>query len=295
MENVVVCGQSPTTRWVTAQLLGSSLRLNVWLDTPDGEALDMAGLRALSAMGDNRLHKGTAKSVAAADLLVMTDFAIGDPESVRAANLAGLRRVFNAVMSAGFSGQVVVAMQEVELMTYFAQRFSGLPKSAIIGTGTAAVTLVFEQFLAHALNVPMGKVTAYAVGTATNYVLLWSRAYIGTTPVLSLAKDDALVDLMEQAGAACADFAAAASEPVTARVCERLVQALAGAQILWPVTAVVPDGECAWSMPMRVDENGVTQLAAVSGTEQEKTALALITDALSASIATIESGDANES
>ena len=37
---------------------------------------------------------------------------------------------------AGFTGRIIVAMTRDELFTYFAQRFSGVNKSQVVGLGT---------------------------------------------------------------------------------------------------------------------------------------------------------------
>lgn len=294
MQKVVVCGESTATQVIVAKLLQSRLVLSVLLDTPAPESVGLSGLSALAAISENSFQKATPKQMADADVLVVTDFAEGDAEAVRQANLTGMRRLFKAAMAAGFAGRLLVATQESELCTYFAQRFSGLKAENVLGVGTLGLTRCFERALASAFDVPAGAVTAYAIGTQTDFTLLWSRAYIGATAVMSLLQDvDDAASLMGQVQAACEAFAKTADVYSFSGLVERLIAATAGSALIAPVAVRYDEGErpLVYSRPVQIDRRGITPVAKVSGTEAERQALAAVLDRLSAQIAAIEAGE----
>ncbi|WP_225047342.1 lactate dehydrogenase [Lacticaseibacillus kribbianus] len=290
MQKVVVCGQSTVTVRVCERLIQSPLPLGVALEATDAAALDFERLAALALLGANDFAKATAKSLASADVLIFTDYGDEPAEAVRGENVARMRRVLNAAMAAGFGGVVLVATREAAVGTYFAQRISGLPKADVFGVGTLALSACFERFLATRFAVPLSAVTAYAVGTQQDYVLLWSRAYIGTTPALSLMKDLDAGAIMQDALGACDAFAAATGAAVWAAAVERLLAALAGDALLAPVTTLVDrdDGPLAIAQPMLVDGRGATLLAPVTGDNAEQDELAAIEAKVLAKLSTID-------
>lgn len=290
MKKVVVCGQSVATAEIASRLIQSRLPLAVMVSAAQPEALCLAALSALSAVCDNPFSKATPKQFATADVLVLTDYAeAGD----LTANLAGMRKVINEAMAAGFAGKVIVAMQASELGTYFAQRFSGLPKTAVLGLGTMALTQCFERQIANAFDVPADAVTAYAVGTQQDFALLWSRAFIGATAVMSLLQGEDGAALMAQCTEACTTFAEHVDATVAGRLVERLLAALFGRALIAPVASLY-DNEAkptVYARPVQIDARGVTPAFEVKGSEAENTQLEACLTRLAAQIAAVEAGE----
>lgn len=294
MQKVVVCGDTAATQDIAAKLIQSRLPLTVLLDAPDADKVGMDGLIALAAVSENPLQKATPKQLADTDVLVITDFADGAAEMVQAANLAGMRRVLKSAMGVGFAGKVLVATQESELCTYFAQRFSGLKANAVMGIGTMGLTRCFEHSLAREFDVPAGAVTAYVIGTQPDFTLLWSRAYIGATTVMSLLQEtDDAAGLMTRVQAACQAYARAADGHSFCGLIERLLAANAGSALIAPVAVRYDEGDqpLVYSRPVQIDRRGVTAVASVSGSEAEQQSLAEALTRLSAQIAAIEAGE----
>ncbi|WP_179395305.1 lactate dehydrogenase [Lacticaseibacillus absianus] len=290
MQRVVVCGQSRATACVAATLIQSDLALALAVETPEPGAVALPALEALATLGANQIQKATPKVLGMADVLVFTDYSDAPAAAQRASTVAQMRKVLNTAMAAGFGGVVLVATQESAVGTFFAQRISGLPKTSVLGVGTQALTACFRRFLATRLAVPVDTVTAYAVGTQRDYALLWSRAYVGATPVLSLLKDGDPAALMGDAVQACQAFADAADEFVIAASVRRLIAALAGDALLTPVATLVDAAETplALSQPMLIDARGVTQVARVSGSDAEQQEVAAITAGVMAKLTEIQ-------
>lgn len=188
MQRVVVSGASIGTQGLLETLIASQLLLTVGCYEPDESLIDMVGLTALSQICQNTFAKVTPKVLKAADILILTDTGSPDADDFIETNIAAIRKVLNSAMAAGFTGRIIVAMTRDELFTYFAQRFSGVNKSQVVGLGTFGATWRFEQFLAARLAVPAKHVTAYVVGTRQAPVLIWSRAYVGANAGFALIK-----------------------------------------------------------------------------------------------------------
>ncbi|WP_125703177.1 Rossmann-fold NAD(P)-binding domain-containing protein [Lacticaseibacillus daqingensis] len=287
MQRVVVCGQNTSVGVVCAHLIARELAMRVAVAPASQMSLD--ALQALATLHGVVLQKSTPKVLGAADILIFTDYSPAADEHGRSVTVAGMRQVLNTAMAAGFGGIVVVATRDSAVGTFFAQRISGLPKASVIGVGTLAVTRVFTRFLATQLQVPEAAVTAYAVGTQQAYALLWSRAYVGATPVLSLLKDRDPAALMGAAIAACERFAQAADDTVMATAVGRILTALAGEAMLTPVTTLVTRGTAALALaqPMLVDARGATLLAPIVGADAEEQQLDAIAAGVQAKLMSI--------
>lgn len=134
MRKVVICGQSQLTTAVIKTLIESSLPLELSILSSDVPA--EASLDLLSQMGHNPIVKLTAKGWGEVDALVVTDFGDATGSDFQQTMLEQLRKVMSTAMAAGFQGKVLIAAHEDAVLTYFAQRFSGLAKETVIGLGT---------------------------------------------------------------------------------------------------------------------------------------------------------------
>ncbi|WP_461215388.1 lactate dehydrogenase [Lacticaseibacillus sp. GG6-2] len=293
MQKIVVCGQSRLTITVLERLLRSQLALSIAVPAESEASLPMATLTVIAGMTTNELLKATAKTWATTDVLVITDYGEIDVEGWQRSMLAQLRKVIGVAMAAGFAGKILMVTHDDVVMTYFAQRFSGLAKSTVVGLGTIGVTGCFERTLADQLHVPRSRVTAYALGTAVTPVLMWSRAYVGTTPVLSLLQptDGQPDPLLATATAACTAYGQADGALLWPPLVERVIAAFAGEALLAPLVTI---DETVAATPVLVNETGVKRLASLHGAEAEEAALVTIQTQTNATIAAIEKGAGDE-
>lgn len=291
MQKIVVCGQSRATVAITAHLLRQTQRFEVALAALDLEALEMASLAVLSTLGANQFAKATSKTLGEADILVITDYGSYGTNDWREQMLAQMRKVISNAMAAGFQGKILVAAHEDGLMTYFAQRFSGLAKTVVFGLGTMGLTSCFEKTVATALSVPRAAVTAYVVGGLMTPVYVWSRAYVAATPLLSLLQPESgqAHPLLSAVPQACAAFAAADAAMLWPSLVVRVLAALAGEVLLAPLTVITARGT--YATPMLADADGVRPLADLTGAEAEEAALETLLVDQAAVITAIEKGE----
>ncbi|KRM88000.1 hypothetical protein [Lacticaseibacillus thailandensis] len=298
MQTVVVYGNSPTTTATIAALMHLDDGLVVTVPDDSNGAL-FNDLVALGGMGHNTLAKATPKVVAEADLLVFTDTLPADADAddanaLTAANIKMVREALNGAMANGFTGTLLVATTRDELLTYFAQRFSGVASDHVLGVGTAAHSLFTANRIAQELNVPVHNVAVDVVGTATDYQVLWSRAAVSTVPLLSMVQNDAAkvsAEIIQTVNRELQQFAAGIGAAVTADVVARIAAVLLSTQTdIVPLTLI--DGTGAGltvvARPAVVGRQHVQVLPRVAGAQAEEEALKEITDRVLAAIHDIE-------
>lgn len=294
MQKIVVCGQSRLTQNVVAALIQCDLTLSVALSAPDPMAIAADSFTVMSQLGGNDYQKATAKTFEQADVLVITDYGEFGDSDWQDEMLLQMRKVLGVAMGAGFGGKLVIATHLNGLMTYFAQRFSGLGKDTVMGLGTMGNTAVFEHAVAATLDVPRGEVTAYVVGSLQTPVLMWSRAYVAATPLLSLLQpvDGQPHPLMQQATEAVVQFAGADAALLWPPLVVQVLAALAGdAQIL---TLSVFDADAVVATPVLINATGIESHVTLRGSDAEQGAWQEVIATLQTQIDAIENGGTNE-
>jgi L-lactate dehydrogenase len=84
----------------------------------------------------------------------------------------------------GLRGLLVIVTNPVDVMTYVAQKASGLPAARVIGTGTMLDTARLRQVLGRELALEARSVHAQVVGEhGDSEVVLWSGAHVGGVPL----------------------------------------------------------------------------------------------------------------
>ena len=80
----------------------------------------------------------------------------------------------------GYKGTLIVVSNPVDVLTYFYQKFSGLPAGRVIGTGTMLDTARLRSIIGEKLNLDPRSVHAQVIGEhGDSEVVLWSSATIG--------------------------------------------------------------------------------------------------------------------
>lgn len=80
----------------------------------------------------------------------------------------------------GFKGILIIVANPVDVLTYFYQKFSGLPASRVIGTGTMLDTARLREIIGRKLEIDPRNIHAQVVGEhGDSETILWSTATIG--------------------------------------------------------------------------------------------------------------------
>ncbi|ELR73737.1 L-lactate dehydrogenase [Fulvivirga imtechensis AK7] len=146
----------------------------------EGEAMDLS--HGSSFYPTARVAATTVEEMMRTDAIVVAAGRGGKPGETRlqllnenvliAKNIAEKLR--------GYEGIIIVVSNPVDVLTYFIQKFSGLPTSRVIGTGTMLDTARLKEILGQSLLLDPRSIHAQVIGEhGDSEVVLWSSAMVG--------------------------------------------------------------------------------------------------------------------
>ena len=167
----------------------------------EGEAMDLRDALAV-APSYAKISNGTYKDARDCDVVVITAGAAQKPGETRMhllkKNASILKGMIEQIMASGFDGIFLVVTNPMDVLTYFAWKFSGLPAERVIGSGTVLDSARLRQRVAGYLNVNPKSVHAYQVGEhGDTEVTLWSLADMGGAKVSEMLPEKNLEDISE--------------------------------------------------------------------------------------------------
>jgi L-lactate dehydrogenase len=184
---------------------------------------------------------------------------------------------------------IVMVTNPVDVLTYAALTFSGLPRERVLGTGTVLDSSRLRDLLARHTGVAVQSVHAWIAGEhGDSEFPLWSTATVGSLPLreFSLGGRPALDDVTEARIAR--DVVTAAERIIRGKGATNYAIGLAGTRVIeaivrdegrvLPVTSLI-DGvaglhDVCLSLPSVVDRRGVIGVLDVPMSQSERTLLA---------------------
>ena len=95
-------------------------------------------------------------------------------------NIILFQEIVQNVMATGFNGIFLVVTNPVDILTYATWKFSGLPYTQVIGSGTSLDTARLRKEISDFLEIDVRNVHAYILGEHGDSELpVWSHANIG--------------------------------------------------------------------------------------------------------------------
>ena len=166
-------------------------------DKTEGDAIDLS--HALAFTSPKKIYSATYQDCHDADLIVITAGAAQKPGETRLdlvnKNLKIFKAIIADIMASGFDGILLVASNPVDILTYATWKFSGLPKSRVIGSGTSLDSARFRQAIADLVHVDARNVHGYILGEHGDTEFpVWSHANIGGLQIYEWVKDNPEVD-----------------------------------------------------------------------------------------------------
>lgn len=151
-------------------------------DKTVGDAMDLSD--ALSFTSPKKIYAADYQDCADATMVVIAGGAPQRPGETRLdlvdKNLRIFYDIIGKVMETGFDGIIMVATNPVDVLTYAAWRFSGLPQNRVFGTGTALDSARLRKEIGELLNVDARSVHAYIMGEhGDSEFPVWSNANVG--------------------------------------------------------------------------------------------------------------------
>ncbi|MBQ8597856.1 MAG: L-lactate dehydrogenase [Lachnospiraceae bacterium] len=151
-----------------------------------GEAMDIShGIPFAKHM---KIYAGDYSDVEDAGMVIITAGANQKPNETRLdlvqKNVAIFKQVIPAIMQQGFDGIILVVANPVDILTYVAQKLSGLPANRVIGSGTVLDTARLKHALGEHLEVDSRSVHAFIIGEhGDSEIAAWSSANVSGIPI----------------------------------------------------------------------------------------------------------------
>ena len=151
-------------------------------DRIDGEVMDLNHCLAY-APSKISISNGEYEDCKDARIVVIAAGAAQKPGETRMdlihKNAAIFKDIVDKVMSSGFNGIFVVATNPLDVMTYLTYKYSGLPASRVIGTGTSLDTARLQLIIGKKMCINPKNVQAYVIGEhGDSEFIPWSNANI---------------------------------------------------------------------------------------------------------------------
>lgn len=167
----------------------------------EGEAMDLTDALAV-APSYMKIKNGTYKDAKDCDIVVITAGAAQKPGETRMEllkkNVNILKGMIEQIMASGFDGIFLVVTNPMDVLTYYAWKFSGLPAERVIGSGTVLDSARLKNRLASYLNVNPKSIHAYQVGEhGDSEISLYSLADVGGQKITSMLPKDVLKDISD--------------------------------------------------------------------------------------------------
>ncbi len=101
------------------------------------------------------------------------------------------KSIVTSVMDSGFNGIFLVATNPLDVMTYLTFKYSNLPYSKVIGSGTSLDTSRLRYMIGEKTNINPKYIDAYVIGEhGDSEFVLWSSATIGLQNIKDFISTD---------------------------------------------------------------------------------------------------------
>ena len=166
------------------------------------EAFDIAHGIQFMPMG-SIVGTDDVEAVRGADIIAVTAGAKQQPGQSRMelaeSTLSLMRKVIPQLVEVAPEATYMMVTNPVDVVTYAAQKISGLPDGQVFGSGTVLDSSRLRVALAERLGVAVQNVHAYIVGEHGDTEFpLWSSASVGGMPLLEYGEQHGILDAAER-------------------------------------------------------------------------------------------------
>ncbi|MDO4742012.1 MAG: L-lactate dehydrogenase [Candidatus Saccharibacteria bacterium] len=167
----------------------------------EGEAMDLRDALAV-APSYVKISNGTYKDARDCDVVVITAGAAQKPGETRMEllkkNVNILKGMIQQIMASGFNGILLVVTNPMDVLSYYAWKFSGLASEKVIGSGTVLDSARLRHRTASYLNVNPKSIHAYQIGEhGDSEVTIWSAADMGGQKIVDMLPRETLEGISE--------------------------------------------------------------------------------------------------
>ncbi len=196
-------GMSMAYSFLTSPGINELVLVDVMKEKAEGEAMDLShGLPY--APSKMKIKAGDYSDCKDASIIVITAGAAQKPGQTRleltGVNTRIMKSICEQIKESGFDGILVVASNPVDVLTYVAQKVTGLPAKRVIGSGTLLDTARLRYMISEYFDVNSKNVHAYIMGEhGDSSFVPWTSAYVGCKSLLELVDEQGkdLSDLLK--------------------------------------------------------------------------------------------------
>ena len=270
----------------------------------EGEAMDIShGLPFARPM---KIYAGDYSDIADAAIVIVTAGAAQKPDETRLDLVQKNTDIFRGsipeIAKQGFGGILLIVSNPVDILTWTAQKLSGLPPRQVIGSGTVLDTARLKQSLGAERRVDSRNVHAFIIGEhGDSELAVWSEANVSGLDLEDFCRvrgqtlgaenrerlyrevRDSAYEIIRRKGATYYGIAMAVG-----RIAEAIVK---DERAVLPVSAVL-DGQygmngLALSLPSIVGRKGLQEILEMPLSGEERAALASSAEQMREAIGTL--------
>lgn len=242
------------------------------------------------------INKGTYSDCKDARIVVIAAGANQKPGETRTdlinKNASIFKDIVANVMASGFDGIFLVATNPLDVMTYLTYKYSGLPKSRVIGTGTSLDTARLQLIIGKKLCIDPKNIQAYVIGEhGDSEFIPWSNANISLQNIKEFFKEEELQNIEN-------DVRNAAYEIINRKgatyygigmAMVRITNAILGNEnTIIPLSVYDEENDVYVGLPAILNKDGVERRVYLKLTEEEEQKLQKSIDTIKENIKSLE-------
>ena len=184
-------GSSSAFALMMSGLFSEMVLIDADHERAEGEALDIShGMPLARPM---KIYAGDYDDVTDAAIIVVTAGANQKPGETRLdlvkKNVAIFKSIMPEISKRKYKGILLIVANPVDILTYTAVKYSGLPANRVIGSGTVLDTARLKYLLSEHLGVDSRSIHAYIIGEhGDSEFAAWSSANVSGVPLYDFCK-----------------------------------------------------------------------------------------------------------
>lgn len=169
-----------------SKLFSELVLLDANHDKAIGEAEDIG--HGIPFAGEMDIYAGNYDDIADCSMIIITAGANQKPNETRLdlvqKNVAIYKNILSEITKRNYEGILLVVSNPVDILTYVAQKLSGLPERRVIGSGTVLDTARLKYALSQQLDVDSRNIHSFIIGEhGDSEIVAWSSTNISGVPL----------------------------------------------------------------------------------------------------------------
>lgn len=169
-----------------SKLFSELVLLDANHDKAVGEAEDIG--HGIPFAGEMDIYAGNYDDIADCSMIIITAGANQKPNETRLdlvqKNVAIYKNILSEITQRNYEGILLIVSNPVDILTYVAQKLSGLPERRVIGSGTVLDTARLKYALSQQLDVDSRNIHSFIIGEhGDSEIVAWSSTNISGVPL----------------------------------------------------------------------------------------------------------------